>query len=69
MVYIDDTRLGGVETLRSISTASISYIRYYDGVTATGRWGIDHGQGVIFVSTRPQSEPPATAERPGAVRR
>jgi hypothetical protein len=51
LVYLDNTRLGGVQTLRTISTNSIQWIRYYDGLTATARWGLDHGQGVIFVST------------------
>ena len=52
MVYIDDSRLGGIETLRTISTAMIQSIRWYDGIAATGRWGLDHGAGVIYVSTR-----------------
>jgi len=52
-VYLDDTRLGGVETLREIAANTVVYIRYFDGVTATQRWGLDHGQGVIFVSTHP----------------
>ena len=52
LVYIDDSRLGGVETLRTISTAMIQSIRWYDGIAATGRWGLDHGAGVIYVSTR-----------------
>jgi hypothetical protein len=52
-VYIDDNRLGGVETLRTINTAMVQYIRWYDGIAATGRWGLDHGAGVIFISTRP----------------
>jgi hypothetical protein len=52
LVYLDDSRLGGVETLRSISTTTIGYIRYYDGIAASARWGLDHGHGVIFVSTR-----------------
>lgn len=51
LVYLDNTRLGGVQSLRTISTNSIQWIRYYDGLTATARWGLDHGQGVIFVST------------------
>jgi hypothetical protein len=68
IVYVDDTRMGGVETLRTITTASISYIRYYDGLAATGRWGMDHGQGVIYVSTRPQEQGPR-AERPDQPRR
>jgi len=52
LVYFDATRLGGIETLRSIATASVVSIRYYDGIAASGRWGLDHGQGVIFVSSR-----------------
>lgn len=51
-VYIDDNRLGGVETLRSINTSLVQYIRHFDGIAATGRWGLDHGAGVIYVSTR-----------------
>ena len=52
-VYIDDNRLGTIETLRTINTAMIEYIRWFDGIAATGRWGLDHGAGVIYVSTRP----------------
>lgn len=54
-VYIDDNRLGGVDALRTINTSLIQYIRWFDGIAATGRWGLDHGAGVIFVSTRPES--------------
>ncbi len=52
LVYLDETRLGGVETLRTIGLANVLYIRFIDGVTASGRWGLDHGQGVIQVATR-----------------
>jgi len=51
LVYIDNSRLGGVETLRDVSVSSIVYIRWIDGVTASARWGLDHGHGVIFVSS------------------
>lgn len=51
-VYLDDNRLGGVDALRTINTSLIQYIRWYDGIAATGRWGLDHGAGVIYVSTR-----------------
>ena len=51
-VYLDDNRIGGVENLRAISIAPVRYIRWIDGISATGRWGLDHGAGVIFVSTR-----------------
>ncbi len=52
-MYHDDSRMGGVESLRWIPTSDIRYIRYYDPVTASGRWGLDHGHGVIYVSSRP----------------
>jgi hypothetical protein len=51
-VYLDENRLGGVQTLKDIPIANISYIRHYDGLTATGRWGVGHGQGVIYVSSQ-----------------
>lgn len=51
-VYLDDTRMGSVTNLRAISTAPVRYIRWFDGIAATGRWGLDHGAGVIYVSTR-----------------
>lgn len=54
--YVDDVRVGGVDRLRRISITQITYIRYYDGRAASARWGLDHGQGVIFVSTRPERE-------------
>jgi hypothetical protein len=53
IVYFDATRLGGVETLRWIAPGDVVYIRHYDGKDATSRWGVGHGQGVIFVSTHP----------------
>jgi hypothetical protein len=52
LVYLDNMKLGGVEKLREIGSATIGSIRYYDGIAATARWGLDHGHGVIFVSTR-----------------
>jgi hypothetical protein len=54
-VYLDNTLLGGVTTLRDITVSTVSFIKYYDGITATGRWGLGHGAGVIFVSQHPLS--------------
>jgi hypothetical protein len=51
LVYIDDNRLGGVLTLKQVTTSQIIQIRFVDGLTATARWGLDHGQGVILVVT------------------
>jgi hypothetical protein len=50
-VYIDGTRAGGVEVLHNIQPTLITTVRFYDGPTATGRWGVDNGAGVIHVST------------------
>jgi len=52
-VYLDNTMFGGVESMRNISTNTISFVRYFDGVSATARWGLDHGAGVIYISSRP----------------
>jgi len=52
-VYLDDQRLGTIESLRTIEVAAIRYIRYFSPVEASARWGFNHGGGVIFVSTRP----------------
>jgi hypothetical protein len=51
-VYFDQARLGGVDQLRPITVASVAWVRHYSGTEATTRWGIDHGAGVIFVSSR-----------------
>ena len=52
LVYLDESRLGGVQTLRQINASQILLIRYIDAATAINRWGVDHGQGVIMVVTR-----------------
>jgi hypothetical protein len=57
-VYLDNTMLGGVETLRDIAPKTVVYVRYFDGISATGRWGIGHGAGVIYVSSHPMSADP-----------
>ena len=50
-VFLDDARLGGVDHLRSIPTASISSIQYIDPVDAGSRWGKGYENGVIYVRT------------------
>lgn len=62
-VYLDNTFLGGTSTLRDIAANTISFIRYFDGIAATGRWGLDHGAGVIFVSQHPLSSTDPDAVR------
>ena len=50
-VYVDEVRLGDVETLRSVQPSLVTSVRFYDGPSATGRWGVGHGAGVIHIST------------------
>jgi hypothetical protein len=50
-VYLDNTFLGDTSKLHQISVNSVLWVRHFDGVTATARWGLDHGSGVIYVST------------------
>ena len=52
LVYFDEVKLGGVETLRSVTSSSIIFIRFFDGIAATNRWGVGHSNGVILVSSR-----------------
>lgn len=50
-VYLDGTRLGDVTTLQQMQPKLVTSVRFYDGPTATGLWGVDNGAGVIHVST------------------
>lgn len=54
-VYLDNNRLGGIDTLRGIQANPIVSIRFIPGLEASARWGLDHGHGVIFISTRNRS--------------
>ena len=53
LVYVDNVRLGGVDAMRGVNTLSVSYIKHFDGLAATGRWGVGHASGVILISTLP----------------
>ena len=56
-VYIDGSRAGSVEALRTIQPQLVNTVRFYDGPTATGRWGVDNAAGVIHVSTWSEGAP------------
>jgi hypothetical protein len=58
VVYMDNNKVGGVETLRGIATNAVTWVRHYDGNEATARWGLGHGAGVIYVSTHPEMTNP-----------
>ena len=52
IVYLDNVRMGGVDQLSTLTPSNIASITHYDGVQASGRWGLDHGAGVIQVISR-----------------
>lgn len=50
-VYLDDTEMGGVDILRTIPIDQVTAIRYLSASEASFRWGANHADGVILVST------------------
>lgn len=48
-VYMNDTRLGGPESLRQIAVADVGSIRYFDMAAANYRFGQGHLNGAIQV--------------------
>jgi hypothetical protein len=51
VVYVDNTRRGNVNQLRSITIDTVTEIRFLSGSDATMRFGSGHGRGVIQVIT------------------
>jgi hypothetical protein len=56
-VYVDGARIGEVDALQSIQPRLVNTVRFYDGPSATSRWGVDNGAGVIHVSTWSEGAP------------
>lgn len=51
-VYLGTTRLGGgLGALRDMSLTGVTRIEFVDPIAASARWGLDHTQGAIVVST------------------
>jgi hypothetical protein len=51
-IYLDGTRIGGVETLRNVSTRELARLERLNAGTATQRFGGGHPNGAILLSTR-----------------
>jgi hypothetical protein len=51
-VYIDGGLRGHVEQLERIRASDIQELRYHDPRQATTRFGTDHGDGAILVTTK-----------------
>lgn len=52
VVYLEEVRLGGIESLRSIPAAGVKEIRFISARDATTRWGTGHPSGAIQVITK-----------------
>ena len=50
-VYIDGARVGDVAVLKTVQPRMVNTVRFYDGPSATSRWGVDNAAGVIHLST------------------
>ena len=66
-VYVDGARTGAVDVLRTMHPRMVNTVRFYDGPSATSRWGVDNAAGVIHVST--WSEGAAGIPLPDSTRR
>jgi hypothetical protein len=66
IVYLDDSRFGGVESLSGLSTQGIASVTHLNGIDATARWGIGHSAGVISVHTWPSGGRRTVADAPPA---
>ena len=53
IVYLDNARLGGAQTLRQVPVQTVTSLQYFDAKAATYRWGNGHTHGAILVSTAP----------------
>lgn len=56
-VYVDGARVGDVDVLKNMQPRLVNTVRFYDGPTATSRWGVDNAAGVIHVSTWSEGAP------------
>jgi hypothetical protein len=51
VIYLDRSRLGGPETLRTIQVTAVTVIRHYSPSEAQAQFGPGHLHGAILVST------------------
>lgn len=52
VVYVDQTRMGGPNSLSQIPVTEIKEIRYLNATDATQRYGTGHGAGAIVVTRK-----------------
>ncbi|HWP83534.1 MAG TPA: hypothetical protein VNN76_12880 [Bacteroidota bacterium] len=54
LVYWDNVRQGGIESLRAIAASNVAEIRFIDSHEATTRFGTGHTNGAILVTSKGQ---------------
>ena len=52
VVYVDDMKYGGINSLKAFSAGQIWRIEYINAADATTRFGTDHLGGAILITTR-----------------
>ncbi len=52
VVYLDRTRMGGRESLRSIHSSNVEMLQFFNAQRATARFGVGHVNGAILITTR-----------------
>lgn len=53
IVYLNNARMGGLDSLRQISLGTVTWMRFFEPSAANYRWGTGHSHGAILVSTEP----------------
>lgn len=53
VVYVDNVRLGGAESLRGVRAEAVRSAAMVNAMNATQRWGTGHAAGAIVVITWP----------------
>jgi hypothetical protein len=52
IIYVDGSRLGGLETLNQVSTRDLASAERLNSHDATRRWGMNHPRGAIVLTTK-----------------
>lgn len=52
LVYVDNTRMGGIDFLRQVSIAEVETAEYLNAAEAASRFGLNQTGGAILVKTR-----------------
>ena len=69
VVYVDDVRYGGVETLRGVTASSVRLARFLSGPQAHLKYGVNHAEGAIELYTScPRALPVTPSATPPSAR-